>query len=67
MSQNLTLPLRSIVNGVEWKLFSIEFKTMEDQTLSAYFYATSFEHAGVLLGDLKETGNIGGCLCEVKR
>lgn len=67
MSQVLELPLRSIVNGVEWQLYSIEFRTIEDQTLSAYFYATSFEHAGVLLGDLKENGSVSGCLCEVRR
>lgn len=33
-----------IVGGIEWKLFSIEFKS-PDGTFSAYLYAIDFEHA----------------------
>lgn len=51
-----------IVNGVEWKLFSIEFKS-PDGTYSAYLYAIDHEHAsyqveamsnGVVIGELQK-------------
>lgn len=67
MSQNLQLPLRSVVNGVEWQLYAIGYETCEAPQLSAYFYATSFEHAYVLLADLKVSGTVENCLCEVRR
>lgn len=67
MSRALALPLSAKINGVEWKLFCITYKTVEDQTLSAYFYATSFEHASVLLGDLKDTGKIEDCILGVTK
>lgn len=39
---NLKSPV--IVNGIEWKLFSVEFKS-PDGKFSAYLYAIDHEHA----------------------
>lgn len=51
MSGFLALPLSSHVNGHTWHLHTVDFET-PDGHMSAYLYATSIEHARVLLSDL---------------
>lgn len=54
---NLPLPLTSVVDGREWKLFCVNFKS-DDSVHSAYFYAINREHASYRLEDLKQTGEL---------
>lgn len=54
----LRLELAPIVNGVKWRLYPIEFTTV-DGKFSAYFYAVTDEHAQAMLDDLKDTAIVG--------
>lgn len=66
MTQTLDLALAPVVNGVTWRLYSIDFQTC-DGKFSGYFYAVSDEHAQAMLTDLKETGEVSGPVGGVKR
>jgi len=44
-----------IVSGIEWKLFSIEFRS-PDGSFSAYFYAIDAEHASYQVEAIRENG-----------
>lgn len=59
MTKGIQLPLSVTITGVEWHLFSIEFKTA-DGTYSTYIYAVSHEHAQAILSDLKDTATVQG-------
>lgn len=52
MSRTLDLPLTSPVNGLNWNLHSVDFET-PDGRMSIYLYATSIEHALIVLSDLR--------------
>lgn len=56
----MNFPCSVIVNGIEWKLFSTEFKS-PDGKFSAYYYAIDAEHASYQLEALKQTGT----LCDI--
>lgn len=57
MSRALALPLSSMVDGHTWHLYSFNYKTQDADSgqLSGYLYATSDEHARLLLEDVKAT------------
>jgi hypothetical protein len=44
-----------LVSGIEWKLFSVEFRS-PDGRFSAYFYAIDAEHASYQVEAIKENG-----------
>lgn len=48
---NLLTPVT--VNGIEWKLFSVEFKS-PDGKFSAYLYAIDHEHASYQVESLSK-------------
>lgn len=56
-SQSVPLQLTTTVDGREWKLFCVNFKS-DDAVHSAYFYAIDREHASYRLEDLKQTGEL---------
>lgn len=62
----LSLQLAPVVDGVKWRLYPIDFQTV-DGKFSAYFYAISDEHARALLDDLKGTATVGAPLEGVVR
>lgn len=55
---SLSLNLSPVVDGIKWRLYPIEFNTV-DGKFSAYFYAISDEHAQALLDDLKGNAIVG--------
>lgn len=44
-----------LVQGIEWKLFSVEFQS-PDGRFSAYFYAVDVEHASYQVEAIRENG-----------
>lgn len=62
MDKTIKLPIRTIVDGREWRLFSCTFAT-PDGKFCGYLYAISAEHAVALLAELKETATLDGELC----
>jgi hypothetical protein len=50
----LALPLSSNVNGRTWHLYSFDYESPDGRG-SGYFYATSHDHAALLLSELKES------------
>ena len=59
MSNVLTLPLSSHVNGHTWHLYSFDYESPDGRP-SGYFYATSDDHAKLLLSELKESAVLAG-------
>ena len=63
-SQSISLARVALVNGQQWQLYPVDFKT-EEGTFSVYLYAINREHAAAILQELKETavlrdGDLGG-------
>ena len=48
-----------VVNGVRWDLFSVDYRTVDDQTFSVYIYALNKEHASYIVEELKNTATLG--------
>lgn len=55
----ISLPIRTTVDGREWRLFTYEYETM-DGRFCGYLYAISMLHASILLQELCETAEIVG-------
>ena len=53
-SQSISLARVTMVNGLQWQLYPVDFKT-EEGTFSVYLYAINREHAAAILLELKET------------
>lgn len=53
-TQTISLARVAMVNGLQWQLFPVDFKT-EEGTFSVYLYAINREHAAAILLELKET------------
>ena len=51
----MNFPSTVIVQGIEWKLFSVEFRS-PDGRFSAYFYAIDAEHASYQVEAIRENG-----------
>jgi hypothetical protein len=47
------------VGGRDWRLFDIAFQTADGE-YSVYMYALSFEHAQMMLDELKQTARVAG-------
>lgn len=52
--QAISLSQVAVVNGLQWRLYPVDFKT-EEGTFSVYLYAINREHAAAILLELKET------------
>ncbi len=52
-------PLAVIVNGVEWRPFSVEFDT-DEGTFTVELFAVDWTHAQMRLDDLKATARLVG-------
>lgn len=52
--QTISLARGAMVNGLQWQLYPVDFKT-EEGTFSVYLYAINREHAAAILLELKET------------
>ena len=52
-NQTISLSRVALVNGLQWQLYPVAFKT-EEGTFSVYLYAINREHAGAILLELKE-------------
>lgn len=52
-------PMAVIVNGVEWRPFSVEFDTQEG-VFSVELFAVNWAHAEMRLEELKATARIVG-------
>ncbi len=52
-------PMAVIVNGVEWRPFSVEFQT-DEGTFGFQLFAVDFAHAEMRRDDLKATAKIVG-------
>ncbi|OZY42786.1 hypothetical protein CJF43_05775 [Pseudomonas fragi] len=52
--QTISLAQAAVVNGLQWQLYPVDFKT-EEGTFSVYLYAINREHAAAILLELKET------------
>lgn len=55
----LALPLSSMVDGHTWYLYTFDYQSPDGRP-SGYFYATSDDHAQLLLSDLKESAVFAG-------
>ena len=53
-TQTISLARIAMVNGLQWQLYPVDFKTEED-TFSVYLYAINRKHAAEILLELKET------------
>ncbi|NBF16381.1 hypothetical protein GV729_13990 [Pseudomonas sp. Fl4BN2] len=53
-TQAISLARVALVNGQQWQLYPVDFKT-EEGTFSVYLYAINREHAAAILQELKET------------
>jgi len=53
-NQSISLACVALVNGLQWQLYPVDFKT-EEGTFSVYLYAINREHAAAILLELKET------------
>ena len=53
-NQGIFLTQSAVVNGLQWQLYPVDFKT-EEGTFSVYLYAINREHAAAILLELKET------------
>lgn len=52
--QAISLSQVAVVNGLQWRLYPVDFKT-EEGTFSVYLYAINRDHAAAILLELKET------------
>lgn len=55
----MKLPQRSAVDGREWRLYQVNFTTLEGE-FGTFIYALSFEHAAAVVAELRDTARLGG-------
>ena len=60
MSRTVSLPLSTVVDGRRWDLYSVHFRPADALTLSTYVYALSYEHALMIVQDLRESAVVEG-------
>ena len=63
MSSEVKLPIRCVVGGRIWHLYTYEYQT-PDGIFSGYLHAISAEHAAAMLADLKENAELKGQMIE---
>lgn len=60
---DLTLKPTVTVDGRQWNLFSVDYET-PDGRFSFYIHALSYEHALLIVDDIKATARISGQVCD---
>lgn len=63
MADKIELPITCVVKGVQWRLFTFEYKS-PDGEFCGYLHAVSAEHAAALLADMKDTAELKGQMIE---
>ena len=64
MTDCITLPLRTVVDGRTWYLYSYEYQS-PDGVFVGYLHALSMEHAAALMGDMKDGAELSGQIVSV--
>lgn len=59
MTDHITLPLRTVVDGRTWHLYTYEYQA-PDGVFVGYLHALSMEHAAALIGDLRAGAELAG-------
>lgn len=59
MSEGVPYPISCEVDGRTWDLFSVDW-TGPDGRYSFHIYALSWEHAEMILQEIKETAKVSG-------
>lgn len=59
MTNCITLPLRTVVGGKTWHLYTYEYSS-PDGVFRGFLHALSMEHAAALLGDMKDSAELVG-------
>ena len=65
MADYITLPLRTVVDGRKWHLYSYEYQS-PDGVFVGYLHALSMEHAAALLCDMKDSAKLAGKIVSVE-
>ena len=62
MARTLDLPLSNQIKGHTWRLYYFNYETLDTDSgqLSGYIYATSDDHAKLLISELKESAVFAG-------
>jgi hypothetical protein len=61
VESEIQMPLSVAVDGRTWRLFSVEYGTV-DGHFSTYIYALSDEHAAAIVAELRQTARCGGAV-----
>jgi len=64
MADYITLPLRTVVAGRKWHLYSYEYQS-PDGVFVGYLHALSMEHAAALIGDMRASAELAGKMISV--
>ncbi|MGK4474130.1 hypothetical protein [Aeromonas molluscorum] len=64
--KTIPIQLSTIVDGREWKLFTIRYTTPEAD-FEFYIHALSWDHANIILQDIRESGRVSGQVVGVRR
>ena len=64
MTDCVTLPLRTVVDGRIWHLYTYEYET-PDGVFAGYLHALSMEHAAALIGDMRASAELVGKMVSV--
>lgn len=59
MTDHITLPLRTVVDGRTWHLYTYEYQT-PDGVFAGYLHALSMEHAAALIWDMRAGAELAG-------
>lgn len=63
MANKVELAITCMVKGVQWTLYTFQYKT-PDGEFCGYFHALSDEHAAAVLSEMKETAELKGRMIE---
>ena len=65
MTDCITLPLRTVVDGRTWHLYTYEYQT-PDGVFRGFLHALSTEHAAALIGDMRASAELAGKMVSVE-
>lgn len=64
MTDCVQLPIRTVVDGRVWNLYTYDYQT-PDGVFVGYLHALSMEHAAALLSDLRASAELVGKMVSV--
>lgn len=65
MTDYVQLPLRTVVDGRIWHLYTYEYQTPDGEFVG-YLHALSMEHAAALIGDMRAGAELVGKMVSVE-